>query len=324
MSKAIAIGYLMRVSASNVNASHNEGNVIVTKKVTLPDGNTLPYISGQALRRMFRDRLEDLGWKLSEPFARVSGQEVTPPVRPWEFIDEDLFGYLDPSGGRRRTSPVRVSPAVGLFPFQGDRDLGTRSFEKFGQAMETGGNMFETEIYHNLFRGNLLVELDRVGVFYDLEIGKQEIPTELKKEEETTGKQTRWYAMLPADERVRRLKSLLEALKILWGGGRTARMLADLSPKFFAYARLKVKHPVFLEALEAGFADGAYRLKLTPLQSALNRFKDHRETVIFGVEPGFLANEDEIKSELQEFGEVLTVTEALEKAKKDLEQAWSS
>ncbi len=70
MSKAIAIGYLMRVSASNVNASHNEGNVIVTKKVTLPDGNTLPYISGQALRRMFRDRLEDLGWKLSEPSPR--------------------------------------------------------------------------------------------------------------------------------------------------------------------------------------------------------------------------------------------------------------
>ena len=326
MSKAIAIGYLMRVSAGNVNASHSEGNVIVTKKVTLPDGNTLPYISGQALRRMLRDRLEDLGWKLSEPFAQVSGQEVTPPVRPWEFIDEDLFGYLDPTKGnmRKRTSPVRVSAAIGLFPYQGDRDLGTRSFEKFGQAMETGGNMFETEIYHNLFRGNLLVELDRVGVFRDLEVGKQEIPTELKKKEETTGKQTRWHVTLPADERVRRLKSLLEALGILWGGGRTARMLADLSPKFFAYARLKVKHPVFLEALEAEFSDGAYRLKLTPLQSALNRFKDQTETVIFGVEPGFLANEDEIKSELQEFGAVLTVTEALEKAKKDLEQAWSS
>ncbi len=326
MSKAIAIGYLMRVSAGNVNASHSEGNVIVTKKVTLPDGNTLPYISGQALRRMLRDRLEDLGWKLSEPASVVNTQtgEVTPPVRPWEFVDEDLFGYLDPSGGRRRTSPVRVSAAIGLFPFQGDRDLGTRSFEKFGQAMETGGNMFETEIYHNLFRGNLLVELDRVGVFRDLEVGKQEIPTELKKKEETTGKQTRWHVTLPADERVRRLKSLLEALGILWGGGRTARMLADLSPKFFAYARLKVKHPVFLEALEAEFSDGAYRLKLTPLQSALNRFKDQTETVIFGVEPGFLANEDEIKSELQEFGAVFTVTEALEKAKKDLEQAWIS
>ena len=324
MSKAVAIGYLMRVSAGNVNASHNEGNVIVTKKVTLPDGNALPYISGQALRRMLRDRLEDLGWRLSEPFAQVSGQEVTPPVRPWEFIDEDLFGYLDPSGGRRRTSPVRVSAAVGLFPFQGDRDLGTRSFEKFGQAMEAGGNMFETEIYHNLFRGNLLVELDRIGVFRNLEIGEQEIPAKLEKREEEIGNQRRWYVMIPVDERVKRLKSLLEALGILWGGGRTARMLADLSPKFFAYARLKVKHPVFLEALDAEFTEGAYRLKLTSLQSALNRFKNQIETVVFGIEPGFLANEDEVRSALRDFGELLTVTEALEKAKEDLKRAWSS
>lgn len=147
MSRAIAIGYLARVSAGNVNASHTEGNVVVTKKVTLPDGSMVPYVSGQAIRRMLRDRLADLGYELSDPFATVSGQEVTPPVRPWEFVDEDLFGYLDPSGGRRRTSPVRVSAAVGLFPFQGDRDLGTRSFERFGQAMEAGGNMFETELY---------------------------------------------------------------------------------------------------------------------------------------------------------------------------------
>ncbi|RLA76729.1 MAG: type I-B CRISPR-associated protein Cas7/Cst2/DevR [Deltaproteobacteria bacterium] len=323
-SKAVAIGYLMRVSAGNVNASHSEGNVIVTKKVTLPDGNTLPYISGQALRRMLRDRLEDLGWPLSEPFSQVSGQEVTPPVRPWEFIDEDLFGYLDPSGGRRRTSPVRVSAAIGLFPFQGDRDLGTRSFEKFGQTMETGGNMFETEIYHNLFRGSLLIELDRVGVFQDLEIGDQELPEDLSKEEVQMGKQSRWSVSLQARDRVQRLRSLLDALNILWGGGRTARMLADLSPKFFAYARLSVKHPVFLEALEARFADGAYHLVLTPLTNALKRFKGQIEAAIFGIEPAFLGNEKEVRDTLAEYGAVTTVSEAIQKAKEDLEAAWSS
>lgn len=197
MSKAISIGYLTKVSASNVNASHTEGNVIVAKKITLADGTTIPYISGQALRRMLRDRLEELGYPLSEPFATVSGQEVTPPVRPWEFVDEDLFGYLDPTGGRRRTSPVRVSAATGLFPFQGDRDLGTRSFERFGQAMAAGGNMFETEIYDNLFRGTLLVELDRVGVFKPLEIGDKEART------------------LDADERRKRLQTLFEAINLL-------------------------------------------------------------------------------------------------------------
>jgi CRISPR-associated protein Cst2 len=305
MSKAIVIGYLAKVSAANVNASHTEGNVVVAKKVTLPDGSTIPYISGQAVRRMLRDRLEELGYPLSEPFARVEGQEVTPPVRPWEFVDEDLFGYLDPSGGRRRTSPVRVSAAVGLFPFQGDRDLGTRSFERFGQAMAAGGNMFETELYANLFKGTVLVELDRVGVFRPLEIGEDA------------------ERVLPADERRKRLQTLFEALNLLWGGGRTARMLADLSPKFLAYARLRVKHPVFLEALVAHYEDGKYVLELEPLKNALDKFRSYREQTLFGLEPGIFGNEDEIRSALSPYGAVLTVHEALAQAKQDISGLWS-
>ncbi len=305
MSKAIVIGYLAKVSAANVNASHTEGNVVVAKKVTLPDGSTIPYISGQAVRRMLRDRLEELGYPLSEPFARVEGQEVTPPVRPWEFVDEDLFGYLDPSGGRRRTSPVRVSAAVGLFPFQGDRDLGTRSFERFGQAMAAGGNMFETELYANLFKGTVLVELDRVGVFRPLEIGEDA------------------ERALPADERRKRLQTLFEALNLLWGGGRTARMLADLSPKFLAYARLRVKHPVFLEALVAHYEDGKYVLELEPLKNALDKFRSYREQTLFGLELGIFGNEDEIRSALAPYGAVLTVHEALAQAKQDVGGLWS-
>jgi CRISPR-associated protein Cst2 len=305
MSKAIVIGYLAKVSAANVNASHTEGNVVVAKKVTLPDGSTIPYISGQAVRRMLRDRLEELGYPLSEPFARVEGQEVTPPVRPWEFVDEDLFGYLDPSGGRRRTSPVRVSAAVGLFPFQGDRDLGTRSFERFGQAMAAGGNMFETELYANLFKGTVLVELDRVGVFRPLEIGEDA------------------ERVLPADERRKRLQTLFEALNLLWGGGRTARMLADLSPKFLAYARLRVKHPVFLEALVAHYEDGKYVLELEPLKNALDKFQSYREQTLFGLEPGIFGNEDEIRSALSPYGAVLTVHEALAQVKQDVGGLWS-
>jgi CRISPR-associated protein Cst2 len=305
MSKAIVIGYLAKVSAANVNASHTEGNVVVAKKVTLPDGSTIPYISGQAVRRMLRDRLEELGYPLSEPFARVEGQEVTPPVRPWEFVDEDLFGYLDPSGGRRRTSPVRVSAAVGLFPFQGDRDLGTRSFERFGQAMAAGGNMFETELYANLFKGTVLVELDRVGVFRPLEIGEDA------------------ERVLPADERRKRLQTLFEALNLLWGGGRTARMLADLSPKFLAYARLRVKHPVFLEALVAHYEDGKYVLELDVLKNALDKFQSYREQTLFGLEPGIFGNEEEIRSALSPYGAVLTVHEALAQAKQDISGLWS-
>ena len=316
MSKAIGLGYLFKVSAGNVNASHTEGNVLVTKKVTLPDGSTLPYISGQAIRRMLRDRLEDLGWTLSEPFCEVSGQEVTPPIRPWEFIDEDLFGYLDPSGGRRRTSPVRVSAAVGLFPFQGDRDLGTRSFEKFGQAMSEGGNMFETELYANVFRGAILVELDRLGSFTSLEVNEKDIPENLLREENKFS--------LPQEEKAKRIQALLKALGLLWGGGRTARMLVDLSPRFLAYSRLSVKHPVFLENIEVEFQDGKYSLLLPPLLNALERFKDQTKKAIFALEPGFFINEGEVREALSAYGEVGTLREALEEIKKDIAEIWKA
>jgi len=312
-SKAIAIGYLLKVPAGNVNASHTEGNVIIAKKVTLPNGSTLPYISGQALRRALRDRLEGLGWSLSEPFCEPKGQEVIPPVRPWEFIDEDLFGYLDTSGNRRRTSPVRVSPAVGLFPYRGDRDLGTRSFEKFSQPFHAGGNLFETEIYRNLFHGAILIELDRVGRFEPLELGSEE-GREVSKE-----------------ERYRRLAALLEALKLLWGGGRTARLLADLSPKFIAYARLRVKYPLFLDALSVGYDGSCDKplLELAPLKGALNRVESYLERLIFGIEPGFFADEAQTSTDLRELkvngvkAEVLNVSEAIDRAKEDLKGVWA-
>jgi len=318
-SKALALGYLMKVSTGNINASHTEGNVVIAKKVTLPDGSSVPYFSGQAQRRMLRDRLEDLGFVLSEAAAKVSGQEVTPPVQPWQYIDEDLFGYMDPGGFRRRTSPVRVSAGIGMFPFQGDRDLGTRSFERFGQPVSAGGNMFETELYANLFKGNMLIELDRVGVFSDLELGDEPkgIPTDLDLEK--IKKNGRVFYVLPLEERKKRLKALLEALGLLWGGGRTARMLSDLSPRFMAYSRMGIKHPVFLEALQVNYSEGKYELALDPLISALKKFSNYRQKTLFGLEKGFFSNEEEIKQELKPYGEVMDLYEAIREAQKDVE-----
>lgn len=304
MSKAITLTYLVKVSAANVNASHTEGNIQTIKRVTLPDGGMLPYISGQAVRRMLRDRLEDLGWTLSEPFARVSGQEVTPPVEPDKYIDEDLFGYMDASGARRRTSPTRVSALVGLFPYWGDRDLGTRSFERFTGTPAEGGNLFETELYYNLFRGTMLVELDRVGIIPANELGKGANPLQL-----------------PVEERRRRVQALMQALSLLWGGGRTARMLTDLSPRFLAYARLEVKTPLFLEAVQVTYQQGNYFLQTEPIRHAVERLPANwRTVVLFGYEPGFFANEQALRDALSPVSTVMPMANLFEAILKDIEE----
>ncbi len=304
MSKAITLTYLVKASAANVNASHTEGNVQTIKRVTLPDGTVLPYISGQAVRRMLRDRLADLGWQLSEPFAQVKEQEVTPPAKPEEYIDEDLFGYMDASGAKRRTSPTRVSTLIGLFPYWGDRDLGTRSFEQFGQTPAEGGNMFETELAHSIYRGTMLVELDRVGVFRASERGKGATDLEL-----------------PPAERRRRVQALVQALRLLWGGGRTARMLTDLSPWFIAYARLTVKTPLFLEAVQVEYERGRYLLKIEPIVHAAHRLPaEWRPVVLFGYTPGFFANEDALKEALSSVGAVMTIADLIPAILKDIEE----
>jgi len=326
MSKAIAFGYIWKVSVANVNASHSQGNVIVAKQITLPDGSTRPYISGQAIRRMVRDRWADCGWPLAEEKATVSGQEVKPPLEPWKFIDEDLFGYLDASGGRRRVSPVRVTAAVGQFPYQGDRDLGTRSFQHFGAQMAEGGNMFETEVYANVFRGALLVELDRIGRWplAELSKGAEELAKvleprvyQLHQEDQQSG-----WVEASSEEKSRRLKALFAALRSLWGGGRTARLLVDLSPIAFFYARLQVKQPLFVELPEVRYGAAGLSIDLVSLREALALADGALERVIVGLSSAHVCNADGLRAGLNERATVASLPQAWQQLERDLEQLW--
>ncbi|MEG3064669.1 hypothetical protein [Acetomicrobium sp.] len=99
-------------------------------------------------------------------------------------------------------------------------------------------------------------------------------------------------------------------------------MLTDLSPKFIAYSKLNVKHPVFLEALSAKYENNKYVLELEPLLNALDKFKTYRKSTIFGLEPGVFDNEHEISDRLKNYGEVVPVHEAIQKAKIEVEDLW--
>jgi CRISPR-associated protein Cst2 len=150
----------------------------------------------------------------------------------------------------------------------------------------------------------MLVELDRVGVFPARELGKGA----------SDGR-------LPIDERCRRVQALVRALSLLWGGGRTARMLTDLSPQFLVYARLKVKTPLFLEAVQVAYQQGRYVLQTESILHALDRLPaEWRETVLFGYAPNFFANESSMRQELANAGTVMTIAELIPAILKDIEE----
>ena len=296
MSNCLNFSMLFKTSLGSINGGESESNIITAKKVTLPDGRSLPYLSGQCIRRMLKERFAEMGEVLS-PINAPEAQEQESRKRakspdftsgdPATYIDDDLLGYLqaEKKEVRRRTAPVRASAAVGLFPYAGDRDYGTRSKEASREEVtEEGGqkltgNIFETEIYYNIFRTTLLVELDRVGVFQPWELGKLQ-------DLEGTRDET---------ERRRRVRVLAEAILNLWGGGKQSRLLTDLGPKLLIYTRQSRKNPILLEAL---MMDDQQQLQIQPLVEALSDYRQYLDKVIVGVRTGFIS--DEQKNQLQE------------------------
>jgi CRISPR-associated protein Cst2 len=274
------VAYIFKTSLGSINGSWTEGNVSTVKKITLPNGSQLPYVSGQSIKYQIRKAWKEMG--LKELLSEVKQAEKTAGVsftagEPDKYIDDDLLGYMIASSGenRRRTAAVRASAAIGLFPFRNDRDLGTKSKEQIGGDVSAGGNIFETEIYYNYFRVNFLIELDRVGIFQDFELEKS------KKDKAPT---------LSIEQRRERLVHLLKALSHIWGGGKQSRLLTDMSPKFLAITFQTAKSPIFLETLTVNDNE---ELHTKAVQEVLESNKAIIEYQILGLQSGIFKNADD-------------------------------
>ncbi len=263
--KALTLTYLTPVSFASLNGSDKEADNISSIKKIKVGKEEFPYVSSQAVRRALRNQLEVLGRTLSEgEAAKIKKGAATTKQEPDNYIDDDLFGYMgteEAAEGKKgkatkRTSVVRVSPLVALNPYQGDLDFGTNYM-----GTKAGGdpNIFETEIHSGLYRGSILIELDRVGSGdgFDKDLDNK--------------------------EKAQRVKDLLNATKNLWASGRQSRFLADIAPKFVAAAMLKTKNPIFLESIQV---EGK-KLNTGMLKETL---KDYNKEVIvstIGMRQGF-------------------------------------
>lgn len=231
---SITITYLSKVTFASLNGADKEvDNTNPIKKITLANGEELPYLSSQALRRAMRDQLEEMGYELS-PIQEASAKKgaVKTQIRPVDYIDDDLFGYMDAAPSKEekgkgtsvvRTSPIRVESLIAMSNYKGDLDYATNFM---GKDIGADPNIFETEIHSGVYRGTILIELDRIGSGQGFEKGEL---TNKQKEE--------------------RVIAFLNAFRNLWSSGRQTRFLSDISPKFIAAACMKVKNPIFLEAV---------------------------------------------------------------------------
>jgi len=274
----VNIAYIFKTSLGSINGSWTEGNVSTVKKITLPNGLQIPYVSGQSMKYQIRKSWKEMG--LSNILSDVKSAEKKAGVdftagEPDKYLDDDLLGYMIASSGenRRRTAAVRTSAAIGIFPFRNDRDLGTKSKEMTGGDASAGGNIFETEIYYNYFRVNFLVELDRIGIYKDFELSK-----DVKSKD----------VNLNLEQRRVRLKYLFLALENIWGGGKQSRLLTDMSPKFLSITFQNVKSPIFLETLSVSENE---ELNVDAVREVLTDNSQIIDKSFLGVQSGIFKND---------------------------------
>jgi CRISPR-associated protein Cst2 len=266
--KALTVTFLTPVSIGSLNGSDKEADNVSSIKKLTRGAKTYPYVSSQALRRALRDQLGVLGHVLSEGQAakQKKGAAITQCL-PKQYIDDDLFGFMDASKTvtHKRTSPVRVSPLLALDHYEGDLDFGTNYMSK-----KAGGtpNIFETEIHGGLYRGTVLIELDAVG---KSRLGEGVSSAEPEKPWELT-----------ASEKAERVIAVLAALQHLWSSGRQTRFLADISPKFVAGVLTTAKVPIFLESVQCN----AGGLDATGLREALTDAASITVAYCFGARNG--------------------------------------
>jgi CRISPR-associated protein Cst2 len=269
--KSLTLTFLTPVSLGSLNGSDKEADNVSSIKKLTRGSKTYPYVSSQALRRALREQLDVLGaGPLSEGVAaaeKTKGVAITKCL-PKQYIDDDLFGFMDASnkgGTHKRTSPVRVAPLLALDPYEGDLDFGTNYM-----STKTGGNpnIFETEIHGGLYRGTILIELDAVG--------------KSRAGEGVSGEKRQEPWDLPQAEKSKRVVALLNALQHLWSGGRQSRFLADISPKFVAAALTTAKVPLFLESVRTKVDN----LDLAALKEAVDDAKAITAAHCFGARSG--------------------------------------
>lgn len=276
----ITITYLSKVSFSSLNGADKEvDNINPIKKVTLATEEQLPYVSAQAIRKALRDQIKEVGWETS-PIQEASAKKGAPKTKmdPFNFIDDDLFGYMDASPGKDgekgksiiRTSPIRVEGLLALTAYKGDLDYGTNFMGKGAKDADIQPNIFETEIHSGFYKGTILIELDRIGTGEGFE-DDGDITNKAKAE---------------------RVKSFIDAFQNLWSSGRQTRFLADISPKFIAAGLMKAKNPIFLESVQVDNNN----VNIDQLNQVLSDYEDFIEDHVFAGQEAIFSNRNQFDS----------------------------
>jgi len=309
--KFYQINYITQIKIANLNGDEGiGGNITTIKKIKGYDNEQYVYISGQALRRYIKETLYQMDQKLSNVDAdgnpviegiikdsKIVAKDSSEVIS--SVIDLDLFGYLlpkDTSLYSRRWSPVKVTPAISLLPYAGEKDYLTRKQDTNGEGKS--GNIVQVEIdTFNFMNGTIVIDTDTIGCLIN-EFNHE------KKE------------VLIGKDRDNRINVLIDSIANLNGGAKQARLLNDFSFKFVVAIDQKYGNPFLQNSLEVIADENGVALKIDPIIEAIKDYKDSYNEINIGIRKGVFSNEDEIIKRFKEINiNVLSVNDALNNLK---------
>jgi len=219
-------------------------NATAVKKV-VKNRKTYTYISGQAWRYWWRETLGlEYNWNLS-PVKRDASIAFT-EANPLKYEDDDIFGYMraekvnNKNVTLTRISPLKNSVLISVSPTNVVNEWSVMSRQQ-GDPVP-----YEKQVYSSVLKGMFSLDLDQAGTFsLQNRSGYHNLNPEIMKEAERYGCETVDDLIakdekgnfvkrlrLPKETRLKRVKDVIDALKVISGGAKRTTNFADVTPKF--------------------------------------------------------------------------------------------
>jgi len=327
--KAIQMVWLSKTGLTNLNSGEGGSNLVDIKKFRY-GGQEFPYVSGQAMRFYLKEAIRR---HLQPQEACVADEQGETCGRIDECVLCDLFGFMWTERAERRgegrshvrTSPVKVSPAMGLLPLDYTMVMDFLTRRPRSTTIESA----QEEEARSIVNVELAINIYKAGVCVDVvRVGREEELIELRSAEEARrrfplrGVSLRDY--VNDRERSRRIALLLNAIKDFSDYSKQARLLTDFTPDFVLVALQHNYSHRLQKAIEL-YSDGTARMNVERLQQIISEVReelvsvDGKPALWAGMVDGIVDNADEVKKVLTDFGvPILTPRQAIDEAKKAL------
>lgn len=299
-------------------SSTNLDNAVATKKIR-KQGREYPYVSGQAWRYWWRESLvNNFNWGMS-PVIRESKIAFT-EAEPMKYPDDDIFGYMragkkeiiDPKTNKKkkvnvtltRTSPLKNSALIGVSYNPVVQNWASMTRQE-GDAVPYG-----IDEYCSVMKGMFSIDTKMAGTFSSMnKTGFQNINEEMKKEyleagafevDDPFAKDKKGEPLklvrLPLEERSKRVKDTILALKTLSGGAKQTTNMADVTPKLIILANWKSGNHPFSHLAKENNVNGKAVFSIDALKEIIEDCKDQFEGKLYvGKRKGFM---DELEDDL--------------------------